>query len=277
MDFSTPHPITCRIETRCSGRVTLTATDTHTSVVTLTPHGKGADDVVSHSTVDLRGDTLVITVPKAGSSFFGRGPEVHVDVRLPSDSTLDLSSGSADLWVDGRLAQADAETGSGDVRLDVIGRGSARTGSGDVTIGSCAGDLLVKTGSGDVAGEVVDGDVEAKTGSGDVVFGRVSGHLQAKTGSGDLVVKDPGTSSDLVTGSADVVLNRVVDGRHRVRTGSGDVAIGVADGTSAYLDVSCGSGEARSELDDATSPRPDTPVAEIHVLTGSGDAVIKRA
>ncbi len=105
----------------------------------------------------------------------------------------------------------------------------------------------------------------------------MSGTLNVKSGSGDVSVTAGGDGVDALAGSGDLVLRRVDHGRVKAKTGSGDIAIGVAHGTAAYLDVMTMSGDVRSDLNGADAPGDGEQRVEINVLSGSGDVVLQRA
>ena len=72
---------------------------------------------------------------------------------------------------------------------------------------------------------------DVKAGSGDVTIGEVSADVGVRTGTGAVSVADARA------------------GRMDLTTGSGGLTIGVHAGVLAELDLSSGSGRARSELD----------------------------
>lgn len=172
---------------------------------------------------------------------------------------------------------------------------AARTGAGDVTVTGVAGWAAVRTGAGSATLEAVDGDADVTTGSGDVAVGPVSGRTRVRTGSGAIRLADLRGASDVKAGSGDVELGvvsgdlgvrtgsgdlRIADarsGRYELTTGSGELRVGVHAGVTAELDLSSGSGSARSDLEvGGTAP---TGGVAVHVRgrTGSGDVLVTRA
>ncbi len=103
-------------------------------------------------------------------------------------------------------------------------RVQARTGSGDIGIAMTAGQVQARTGSGDINVLGTSGSLDAHTGSGDVHAGRIAGSMTASTGSGDIEAAE--------TGGAPV----------EMRTGSGDVRLGLAGDAAFTVDVHTGSG-----------------------------------
>ena len=60
-------------------------------------------------------------------------------------------------------------------------------------------------------------------------------------------------------------------------TSSGEVGVGVAQGTAARLDLITGSGAVTNLLESADGPADGDDTLLIHVRTGSGDIDIHRA
>lgn len=171
---------------------------------------------------------------------------------------------------------------------------AARTGSGDITITGTAGWAAVRTGSGRVSAGAVDGDADVTTGSGDVDLGPISGRGRVRTGSGsvrvaavhgptevrassgDVAVLEVDADLDVRTGSGEVIVSDATAGHLELTTGSGDLRVGVHGGVRAELDLTSGSGRARSELD-VTSVAPEQPAAlRVKGRTGSGDVLVAR-
>ncbi len=174
-------------------------------------------------------------------------------------------------------------------------RVAARTGAGDVTVTGCAGWAAVRTGSGVATLGQVDGDADVTTGSGRIVLGAVSGRSRVRTGSGSISLAGAGGATDIKAGSGDVEIGavsgdlgvrtgsgdlRISDARagsYELTTGSGELRVAVHPGVTARLDLSSGSGTARSELDVATSAPSGAAAVQVRGRTGSGDVLVTRA
>jgi hypothetical protein len=183
-----------------------------------------------------------------------------VTVHAPAGSRLAARTGTGDVVVTGRAGWTALRTGTGRVRAgDVDGDLDVQSGSGDVTIGTTRGRSRVRTGTGTITVDAAGGPLDVKAGSGDVLLGRLDGDLDARTGSGDLRVTD------------------VVSGRCDVTTGSGDLTIGVHEGVWAEVDLSSGSGTARSDLSVNSMPPGGSTAVHLRGRTGSGDVLVTRA
>ncbi len=98
-----------------------------------------------------------------------------------------------------------------------------------------------------------------QTGSGDVRLGAVTHDMSARTGSGDLTVVDASA------------------GGLELTTGSGQLRVGIHPGVRAELDVSSGSGHARSDLPVGGPPAEGDVSLRVRARTGSGDALVTAA
>lgn len=181
-----------------------------------------------------------------------------ITVSAPAGSRLAARTGAGDVRVSGTAGWAAVRTGSGRVGVEAIdGDADVTTGTGDIDLGPVSGRGRVRTGSGQVRLAGTFGSTDVKAGSGDVAIGQVGADLGVRTGSGEVVIADASA------------------GRLELTTGSGGLRIGVHPGVRAELDLSTGSGKARSDLDVHAGPASG---AALHVRgrTGSGDVLVTR-
>ncbi len=175
---------------------------------------------------------------------------IDYDVAVPTDTALNLHTGSGDIVVEnvGRFltassgsgnvsahgihGPADLGSGSGDLVLEDTGTGDikAKTGSGNIKISGLNGSLTTRSGSGDtqVSGRLT-GPANLSSGSGNIKLQLPSDarfNLEASTGSGDIHVDYPGAPKQSDTSRHH--LTAAINGGGQpleVRTGSGDVEI----------------------------------------------------
>jgi len=167
---------------------------------------------------------------------------IAVTVHAPAGSRLSVRTGAGDVAVTGSTGEADV-----------------KSGSGDVTLGTVAGRARVRTGSGGIMLAAATGQADVKAGSGDVRIGEITGELRVRSGSGDVEI------SDARSGSLELA------------TGSGRLTIAVHPGVGAELDLSSGSGRARSDLEVARTAPESAPALRVRGRTGSGDVLVTRA
>ncbi|MBC3190843.1 DUF4097 family beta strand repeat protein [Pseudonocardia sp. C8] len=221
--------------------------------------GDPSGDALATVTIDWSepGRRLVVRSPEApGLS----GVPLVVTVSAPAGSRAAVRTGAAGVELAGRASWVAVRTGSGTARVaEVTGDADLTTGSGGIDLGSCGGRAQVRTGSGEVEIGSLGGPSRVRTGSGDIRLGQLTGDLEIRTGSGDVVLAD------------------AVSGDVTLTTGSGNVRVGVHSGVAAELDLSTGSGRARSELDVRHDPPAANAALRLSGRTGSGDVLVTRA
>jgi hypothetical protein len=62
-----------------------------------------------------------------------------------------------------------------------------------------------------------------------------------------------------------------------LETANGDLEIGIAEGTAAWLQVNTGFGHVRNLLDEATRPTESDETVEVRGRTSYGDITIRRS
>lgn len=222
-----------------------------------TPPSAVAAEAVRRTVIDFTDQRLTVRTPREVPL---RTVPLIIQVSAPPGSSINARSGSADVTVTGVAAALRAATGSGQVRAQrCTAAAEVRTGSGDVRLGTILGQLRVRTGSGEVdviSVEGAQGSGTVQTGSGDVRLGAVAHDVSARTGSGDLTVVDASA------------------GGLKLTTGSGQLRVGIHPGVLAELDVSSGSGRARSDLPVGGRPVEGDIALRVRARTGSGDALV---
>jgi Putative adhesin len=259
--FHTPEPITAVVEV-VAGAVYLAAADRDDTVVDVRPRDpERASDVraAEQARVDFHDGTLTVTAGRKVLSL-GRGGAVRVDIALPARSRLDLSSASADVDADGVYSDFRFASASGALRVaTVAGNLKADTASGDVSIGDLAGNARLATASGDVTIDRIDGDVKFQAASGGLSIGTLRGHVKHQSASGSVAV---------AVG---------VTGALSAQTGSGEVEVGIPEGTAARLELKTHSGTIDNGLQASGGPVDGDETLMVHARTGSGDISIRRA
>jgi len=278
-EFETPDPVRLHVEAG-SGHVRVEASDTDRTRVRLRPARDGdetAHDLIARTTVDQRGDQVVVEVPRRGVGFLRRSPALVITVGLPTDSSLEAEADSADVRTTGRLDTVRTKTGSGDVLVAEVGDAHVQTGSGDTQIERADRAVRVQSGSGDVLVRSVEGSCSVGTGSGDVRVDQSAGPVQVKSGSGDVSVGDAADDVSISTASGDHHVGRVRRGQVKVDSASGDVHVGVVDGTAVWLDVNSVTGSVHSALEGGEPPAEGEDSVVLRVTTVSGDISVSRA
>jgi DUF4097 and DUF4098 domain-containing protein YvlB len=277
--FDTPEPIFAAIDIG-AGHVRISAGDRSDTVVEVLPTDDSEDADVKaaeQTRVEYGNGRLLVKGPKRKlRSPLRRNASIDVIVELPTDSRVDAKAW-ADVRSEGRLGDSVFDSAAGDVRLDQTGRLKLRTAAGNVSVARSVGHADVGTAAGKIWIGEIDGMAVAKTSSGDVAVGEVTGDLRLNTAYGDITVDRALATVVAKTAYGSVRIGEVSRGSVMLATGFGDMEVGIADGTAAWLDVSSGFGSVRSDLDAADGPEPTGETVEVRARTGYGDIVIRRS
>ena len=275
--FQTPEPV--RLDVRLgSGEIRLEASDTTETTVRLEPlrDSESSQSAIAEARVEQRGDEILVDV--RGSRRFLRGVDVLVEIRCPEESSLRTKTGSADIEGHGRLGSVEVETGSGDVQFsEVSGDAEINAASGDVQISRVGGRGRINTASGDVQLSSVNGEAKINSASGDVQIREAGSAHEVNTASGDVLVREASSSVSANSASGDQTIGSVTEGKVDVKTASGDIKVGIREGSTLWVDARSRSGEVRSELPVSDiPPEGDAPHVELRANSMSGDITVVR-
>ncbi|WP_019969684.1 DUF4097 family beta strand repeat-containing protein [Mycobacterium sp. 141] len=259
--FHTPEPIAADVEV-AAGVVHVRASQRDDTVVEVAPRdpSRPSDVRIAESArIDYRDGALTVSTGRRMLSL-GRGGAVRIDIVLPAGSRLKVSAASADTEADGSYSDCRFATASGDVRVDsVTGNLKADSASGDIAIGRLVGDARIATASGDARIDHVEGDVKYQAASGNLGVGTLRGRLTVQAASGSVTVAVAAA------------------GALSAHTSSGEVQVGIPEGTAARLELTTGSGSVDDRLGAADGPLAGDDTLIVHARTGSGDISIRRA
>jgi DUF4097 and DUF4098 domain-containing protein YvlB len=277
--FDTPEPIVVTIDT-VAGHVWITASDRTDTVVEVRPTDESEDadvQAAKQTQVEYAKGGLLVKAPKRKlHSLIGRPASIDVTIELPTGSRVDASA-LAEIRSEGRIGDSTFNSAVGSIRLDQTGRLKLRTAAGDVSVSRSAGHADVSTASGKVWLGEIDGTAAVKSSNGDITIGEATGDLRLKTASGDITVERALATVGAKTAYGNVRIGEVVRGSTVLETGFGNVEIGIAEGTAAWLDVNSKLGSVRSDLDAASEPGPKDETVEVRARTGFGDIVVRRS
>lgn len=216
--------------------------------------GKDVEELI----FERNGDTTRIKVKVPRNS--GRGIESDLHIHVPQNSSIDVSTVSADIDVGGVRGEQELETVSGDVRTESAGKDiEARSVSGKV----------------EIEGENIDADTSASTVSGDVTLFRVAGAASTESVTGDIIV-DEGSFEriEMNTVNGHLVFQSTLrrDGKLSAETVNGEIDVEFVGDVSAKFDVSTFNGR----IDNCFGPKADRsskykPGWSLDFTEGDGD------
>ena len=278
--YETPEPISVTLELGV-GEVRITASERTDTVVEVRPSDEADESDVKAAQqvrVDYANGTLQVTGPKARAFDFSRKTRsVDVAIELPSGSAVSAELQAGDFRGAGRLGECRFKTSVGNVRLERTGPLRLHTSTGQVTADGIAGHAEISTGSGKVQIGEVEGSAVVKDSNGDITIDAVTGDVRVRTANGDISVEQAGAGVEAKTANGSIRLGQVVHGSVVLETAMGDLEVGIAEGTAAWLEVNTGFGQVRNLLDEAARPAESDETVEVRARTSYGDITIRRS
>ncbi|GAA1022397.1 MULTISPECIES: DUF4097 family beta strand repeat-containing protein [Amycolatopsis] len=278
--FDTPEPISVTVDLGV-GHVRFAASDRADTVVDVRPTDESDDSDVKTAKqirVEYSNGALHITGPKMRAFDFSRKTRsVDVTVELPTGSRVSAEVQAGAFQGSGELGQARLKTAAGNVSLDRTGPLRVDTSVGHVTVDAIAGDAEVTTASGRIRLGPVDGTAVIKNSNGDTTIESAGGDVRVRAANGDITVEHAGAGVDAKTSNGAISLGEVVRGSVVLESAIGDLRIGIAKGTAAWLDVKTNFGHVRNQLETSASPGESTETVEVRGHTAFGEIVIHRS
>jgi Putative adhesin len=278
--FDTPNPISATVEVY-SGELRVVASDRTDTVVEVRPSNEADESDVrtaQQTRVEYADGTLTIRGPRSrGIDFSKKTRSVDVLVELPTGSQLHGYLTAGDLNGTGELGECRFKSSIGHFRLDRTGPLNLST-LGRITVDAVAGDADVSTGSGRLQLGEVDGAAVVKNSNGETVLGTVTGDLRVRSANGDITVDRADAGVDAKTSNGAIRIGRVRRDSVTLRTAAGDLEVGVAEGTAAWLELKTGHGRVHNELDGiGQGPAKSEKTVEVRAHTSWGDITVRRS
>lgn len=279
--FPTPDPITVLLELGVAD-VRIAASERTDTVVEVRPTNPAEDSdlkAAQQTRVEFAEGTLRVTAPRFRALDFSRSSRsIDLFIELPAGSRLDADVQAGDVRSSGTLGDCRVKTGVRDVRLGDTGGLRVETGAGHVAVGRVSGSAEIKTGTGRVSVEEVDGSANVKNSNGVTEIRAVGGDLRVRSANGDILIGQAAAGIDAKTSCGTIQVGEVVRGTVELKTGYGDLEVGIAEGTAAWLDVHTGFGHLRNTLSEAGADHvPAGEQAAIKASTSFGDITIRRS
>jgi hypothetical protein len=275
--FDTPEPITVTFHVEV-GAVHLAAEDRRDTVVEVRPHSD-ADPVDAKAAEQTRvtyADGELQIRSGRGRPLFGRPGAVAVRITLPEGSQVHGTTSLVDVSAQGRLGECRLKTAVGHIRLDEAGPVRLTTQHGNIGVARVTGDAEIGSGIGEVRIGTLAGAGEIKSTQGDVRVAEAAGALRLKVANGNIRIGRAlaGVAATSARGNARV--DQAVRGTVELETRSGDLEVGIPEGTAAWLDIDSRLGNVRTTLDAAEGPGDEAATVEVRARTGIGDILVRR-
>ncbi|MEV4611276.1 DUF4097 family beta strand repeat-containing protein [Kitasatospora sp. NPDC049258] len=176
--FQTPSPISTTLDIP-AGRIRFIAadrTDTTVEILPADPTRSRDLKAAQLTTADYRDGTLHIETAPAKNRVLGHPGSIEVTVQLPTGSSVQAKTATAELRGVGRLGDITYESAQGSIKLDEATSAHLTLLAGDITLGRLDGPARISTAQGDIhITEATRGTVTLHTQAGDISIGVTRG------------------------------------------------------------------------------------------------------
>ena len=273
--FTTPGPINATVGV-AGARVRVTASDRTDTVVLVEPINEASRSdvkVANKTKVDFAGGQLSVKTTTPGD----KSGSVAIAIDLPAESSLAAYLAHSSVQVDGPAGQCELHMASGQVRLDRIDELQANIASGEVTVGHIAGRANIDGGAFAMRIGEVEGAVGLSSSGGQAWIGHACAGLELSSGSGGFDIDRADGSITATTASGAIRIGRMTHGQAKLMNGSGNIEVGIGEGTTASVDANSERGSVRNSVASQESPATSDALVSVQARTRHGDIIIQRA
>jgi DUF4097 and DUF4098 domain-containing protein YvlB len=273
--LATAGPVTATVEV-AGAQVRVTASDRTDTVVLVQPRDAASRrdvKVTDKTKVDLADGQLTVKTITPGD----KTGSVVITISLPAGSSLAAYLAHSSVQVDGSVAQCELHMASGRVQLDRIDALRANISAGEVAIAHIAGRADIEGGTFAVRIGEVDGPVGIRGSGGRAWIGHAAADLELSSSSGGFDIDRADGSVTATTASGAIRIGRMTHGQAKLINGSGNIEVGIGDGTAAYIDVSSERGAVRNSVASPGNSDPSDREVTVHARTRYGDIIMQRA
>ncbi len=273
--FATPEPITTTMEV-AGAQVRVTASDRTDTTVLVQPIDETSQSdvrVAEKTKVGFADGQLSVKTTVPG----GKNGSVAITIDLPAESGLVAYLAHSSVHADGSVGECELHMASGQVQLDRIGALRANISAGEVAIGHIAGRADIDGAKFAVRIGEAGGAVGLSSSGGEAWIGHACANLELSSGSGTFDIDRADGSVTATTGSGAIRIGRMTRGQAKLMNGSGNIEVGIGEGTAASVDANSERGSVRNSVAPQGKPARSEAAVSVHARTRHGDIIIHRA
>jgi Toastrack DUF4097 len=229
--------------------------------------------VADKTKVDLADGRLTVKTIIPGD----KSGSVAITIDLPAGSSLAAYLAHSSVQVDGPVGRCELHMASGRVQLDRIDALRANISAGEVAIAHIAGRADIDGGAFAVRIGEVEGPVGITGSGGQAWIGHAATDLELSSASGGFDIDRADGSVTATTASGAIRIGRMTHGQARLMNGSGNIEVGIGDGTAAYIDVNSERGSVRNSVASPNGTDASDTAVMVYARTRHGDIIIQRA
>jgi hypothetical protein len=274
--FDTPGPIAATVVVG-GARVRVTASDRTDTVVLVEPIDKTSRSdvkVASKTKVAFAGGQLSVKTTVSGD----KNGSVVITIDLPAGSSLVAYLAHSSVHADGSFGECELHMASGRVQFDRISALQANIAAGEVTIGHIAERANIDGGAFAMRiSEVKDTVKLSSTGAGQTWIGHASADLDLSSAHGGFDIDRADGSVTAKTADGAIRIGRLTRGQAELMNRSGNIEVGISEGTAARVDANSERGSVRNSVPSQENPDTSDNKVTVHARTRHGDIIIQRA
>ncbi len=273
--FDTPGPIAATVVV-AGAQVRVTASDRTDTVVLVEPIEKASKKdvkVANKTKVDFAGGQLSVKTTVSGDE----NGSVVITIDLPAGSSLVAYLAHSSVHADGSLGECELHMASGRVQLDRINALQANIAAGQVAIGHIAERADIDGAAFAMRISEVKDTVKLSSSGGQTWIGHARSDLDLSSGSGGFDIDRADGSVTAKTGNGAIRIGRVTRGQAELLNGSGNIEVGISEGTAARVDANSERGSVRISVPSQENPDTSDDKVTVHARTRHGDIIIQRA
>jgi DUF4097 and DUF4098 domain-containing protein YvlB len=123
----------------------------------------------------------------------------------------------------------------------------------------------------------VKGTVGLSSAGGQAWIGHATADLDLSSGSGDFDIDRADGSITATTASGAIRIGRMTHGQAKLMNGSGNIEVGIGEGTAARVDANSERGSVRNSVASQENPATSDALVLVHARTRHGDIIIRPA
>jgi hypothetical protein len=247
-------------------------TDTFVLVEPIDTSSRSAK-VAENTLVDFADGQLSVMTKTPGD----KNGSVAITIDLPTGSSLVAHLAYSGVNAEGSLGTSELHLASGQVQLDRIDALKANIASGEVGIGHIAGRADIDGGAFTLRIGEAEGAVEFSSSGGQTWIGHAAADLALSSASCDFDIERADGNVTAETASGAIRIGRVTNGKARLVNGSGNIEVGISEGTVASIDVTSERGAVHNFISSQGEPGASDPKVSVFARTRHGDITIQRA
>ncbi len=273
--FATPKPITATVEV-AGAQVRVTASDRTDTVVLVEPIDKANRShvkVADKTKVEFADGRLSVKTTTSGD----KNGAVAITIDLPTGSGLAAYLAYSAVHADGSFGEGELHMASGRVQLDRVDALRANIASGEVAIGHIAGRADIEGSAFTMRIGEVDGTVGFSNSGGQTWIGHAAGDLDLSSAGCDFDIDRADGNVTAETAGGAIRIGRMTNGQAKLTNGSGNIEVGITEGTAASIDVNSERGAVHNFVSSQGEPGASDPKVSIFARTRHGDITLRRA